>query len=154
MNVKPLVILLGDDDIDDCMFFSEALKDFFISTHLITVHDGEQVMEQLTKEKHILPDVLFMDINMPRKNGRECLLEIKLSEEFKLLPVVMFSTSYEQEVVNLLFDNGANYFMRKPVDFSQFRNLIQHAITLIVQGNFTRPLRENFVLKVQSSLGV
>ena len=67
MKLKQLNILLADDDTDDCIFFKEALDELLLPTHLITVHDGEQLMQLLTNETTELPDVLFLDLNMPRK---------------------------------------------------------------------------------------
>ncbi len=158
MNEKQLNILLADDDTDDCIFFKQAVEELKIPTHLTAVHDGEQLMDYLSeyslRAQNLapLPDVLFLDINMPRKNGKECLTEIKLNNKLKQLPVIMFSTSYEKEVVNLLYNNGAQYFIRKPVDFSQFKKIIQQTVTLISHGNIAQPARENFVLTVENSL--
>ncbi len=152
MNIRQLNILLADDDTDDCIFFKEALDELLLSTHLTVVHDGEQLMQQLLNETNEFPDVLFLDLNMPRKNGFECLSEIKLSKKLKLLPVIIFSTSFEQEVVNQLYQNGAEYFIRKPSEFSQFKKIIQHSLVLIAQENISQPTRENFVITVQNSL--
>lgn len=127
----PLNILLADDDTDDCIFFKEALEDLPLSTNLTAVHDGEQLMQLLTKETNELPHVLFLDLNMPRKNGFECLSEIKLNKKLKQLPVIIFSTSFDQDVVNLLYKNGAQYFIRKPSEFSQLKKVIQQTLTLI-----------------------
>ena len=163
MDVKQLNVLLADDDIDDCLFFKEALTEFPISTQLTTVHNGEQLMQLLTQETIQLPDVLFLDLNMPRKNGFECLSEIKFIKKLEPLPVIMYSTSYEQEVVNLLYKNGAQHFIRKPSDFLQFKKLIQQTITSIAQGRSKDPsdraekkmspsaTREEFVLTIQSN---
>ena len=148
----PLNILLADDDTDDCIFFKEALEEFILSTRLTAVHNGEQLMQLLLNETTELPDVLFLDLNMPRKNGFECLSEIKFNKKLAQLPVVIFSTSFEQEVVNLLYKNGAQYFIRKPAEFSQFKKIIQHTIGLIAQKNISQPGRENFVLTIQNSL--
>ena len=159
MSSKHLNLLLADDDTDDCIFFKEALEKLPLSTHLTTVHDGEQLMQLITKETNELPHVLFLDLNMPRKNGRECLLEIKLNKKLKQLPIIIYSTSLEQEVVNLLYKNGAQYFIRKPSEFSQFKKVIQQTLALIAQdlpadksGNISQPNRENFVLTVQNTL--
>ena len=65
MNLKPLNIVLADDDTDDCLFFKEALGELIISTNLITVHDGEELMQLLTNETTKLPQILFLDLNMP-----------------------------------------------------------------------------------------
>ena len=152
MKKKDLNILLADDDTDDCIFFKEALDDLVIKTNLTTVHDGEQLMIYLAETSRELIDVLFLDINMPRKNGFECLTEIKQNEKLKDLPVIIFSTSYEQEVVNSLYESGAHYFIRKPSDFSQFTTIIYHTLLLIVQDQIVQPSRANFVLTVDNSL--
>jgi CheY-like chemotaxis protein len=152
MNLNPLNILLADDDTDDCIFFKEALGELLLSTHLTTVHDGEQLMQLLTNETNVLPHVLFLDLNMPRKNGFECLTEIKLSKKLKQLPVIVFSTSFEQEVVNQLYKNRAQYFIRKPSEFSQFKKIIQLSLALITTENTFQPARENFVITVETSL--
>src|SRR5450432_2131543 len=152
MSSKHLNILLCDDDSDDCYFFNEALENLFLPTNLTAVHDGEQLMQLLTNETNELPHVLFLDLNMPRKNGFECLSEIRLSKKLKQLPVIVFSTSFEQEVVNLLYKNGAQYFIRKPSEFSQFKKIIQQTLTLIMQENISPATKENFVLTIQNSL--
>src|ERR1035437_11098897 len=150
--ITHLNILLADDDIDDFIFFKEALEELKLSTHLTVAHDGEQLMQLLTDKTSKLPDVLFLDLNMPRKNGFECLSEIKGNEKLKQLPVIIFSTSFEEEVVNSLYKNGAQYYIQKPPVFAQFKKVIQQTITLIAQKNIPQPARENFVLTVENSL--
>jgi CheY-like chemotaxis protein len=152
MNKKHLNILLADDDTDDCIFFKEALDELLMTTNLTTVHDGEQLMIYLSGTPPELVDVLFLDINMPRKNGFECLSEIKQNENLKELPVIIFSTSYEKEVVNSLYKSGARYFIRKPSEFAQFKKIIYQTLLLIVQKEVSQPTRENFVLTVANSL--
>jgi CheY-like chemotaxis protein len=151
MTKKHLNVLLADDDKDDCFFFSMALEALTIQTKLVTVLDGEKLMEYLSENTHQLPDIIFLDLNMPRKNGFECLLEIKSNENLKQLFVIIFSTSFEQDVVNLLYKNGAQYFIRKPSEFLQFKKIIQQTFELITPGNMQKTSRENFVLTVQSS---
>ncbi len=150
MSLAQMNILLADDDADDCFFFKEALAGCPQTTNLKTVPDGEQLMHLLINEKYELPDVLFLDLNMPRKNGFECLSEIKLNNKLKKLSVVIFSTSFEQEVVNQLYQNGAQYFIRKPSEFSQFKIIIQQTLVRIMQVNNLQPLRENFVITLQN----
>jgi len=152
MNIKQLNILLADDDTDDCIFFKEALDELQLSTHLSIVNDGEQLMQLLINETNEFPDVLFPDLNMPRKNGFECLSEIKLSKKLNHLPVIIFSNSCEQEAVSQLYHNGAQYFIRKPSEFSQFKKIIQQTLALIEQENISQPTSENFVITVQNSL--
>jgi CheY-like chemotaxis protein len=90
----PLKILLADDDTDDRFFFEKALNELSLNTHLTTVHGGEQLMEYLLENTKNLPDVLFLDLSMPRKNGIECLSEIKENKQLEAVPVIMFSTSF------------------------------------------------------------
>lgn len=148
MNLK-LKLLLADDDQDDCLFFKDVLEELPIETTLTTVHNGEQLMQLLTDEtvEPPPPHVLFLDLNMPRKNGFECLAEIKLDEKLSPLPVIVFSTSFEQDVVNLLYKKGAHYYIRKPADFAQLKKVIYQALLLVLQENFAQPTPEDFVLR-------
>jgi len=150
MSVENLNILLADDDVDDCFFFKEALLGSAIPTQIKTVPDGEYLMNLLLDKTYQLPDVLFLDLNMPRKNGFECLTEIKLISKLKLLPIIMFSTSFEKEVVNQLYQNGAQYFMRKPPEFSQFKKIILQTLLIVAKKSAIQPERENFVITLKN----
>jgi CheY-like chemotaxis protein len=154
MNVDQLNILLADDDTDDCLFFKDAIGELIPSSNFTAVHNGEQLMQLLTNKTNKLPDVLFLDLNMPRKNGFECLSEIKQNTALKALPVVVFSTSFEQEVVNRLYDNGAQYFIRKPSEFSLYKKIILHTLSLIIQKDTAQTGKENFVITVENSLTI
>lgn len=140
-------ILLADDDTDDCMFFKEALNELYLPTDLTAVNDGEQLMQLLTNDTTELPHVIFLDLNMPRKNGFECLSEIKLNAKLNGIPVIIFSTSFEHETVNQLHKSGAMYYIRKPSQFSQFKSLIQQSLEFLAQSITEQPDRDNFVLK-------
>jgi CheY-like chemotaxis protein len=135
MKKTSLNILLADDDVDDCFFFEKALREIPISTKLKILNDGERLMDYLSNNSTTLPDVLFLDLNMPSKSGFECLTEIMENKIMKDLYVVMFSTSYtldryyEQSMIDILFKIGAKDYIRKPADFSKLKELIQQAIT-------------------------
>jgi len=136
MSLKHFNILLAEDDADDCFFFDKALKELPVSSNLTTVRDGDQLMKHLYQNSEHLPDILFLDLNMPRKNGFECLCDIKGNETLKNLCVVMFSTSfpysrkYEEDMINSLLNIGANHYIRKPHDFSQLKQVIHQALTM------------------------
>jgi CheY-like chemotaxis protein len=83
-----LNLLLADDDHDDCIFFKAALGGIDQQLNLTVVNDGVELMEFLSSQTGPLPDVLFLDLNMPRKNGFECMNEIKSNEKLKTLPVI------------------------------------------------------------------
>lgn len=139
-------ILLADDDQADCLLFKDALEELPVSARLTIVHNGEQVIEELTKEGNKLPDVLFLDLNMPRKNGFATLGAIKRSSELQNLPVIIFSTASEQEMVKSVFRDAAHYYICKPFDFSQLKKVIYEALTLITQKNNLLPLLDKFII--------
>lgn len=148
MNTQNYNLLLADDDEDDCAFFKEALDELLLPVSLVTVNDGVQLMEALTDSlSNNLPDVLFLDLNMPRKNGYECLTEIKETEELKDLPVIIFSTSLDMEIVDLMYEKGATYYIRKPGDFSKLKKVIGNALSIASENNFKQPIREQFILQ-------
>ena len=139
-------LLLADDDIDDCILFKEALKDIELNSTVTTVSDGAELMQYLYKNQPDLPDVLFLDLNMPRKTGYECLSEIRENSIFNDLAIVIFSTSFDPQIVNLLFERGAQYYIRKPAEFHDLKNLIYKAITTVCDKGKLPMVRERFVL--------
>ena len=95
-------------------------------------------MKYLSGNSEHLPDVLFLDLNMPRKNGFECLSEIKQNEKLKGLPVVIFSTSNSQDKIQILFNAGADIYVRKPYDFSDLVQVIHHALPMACENMFSQ----------------
>jgi CheY-like chemotaxis protein len=142
-----LTILLADDDRDDRYFFLKALKDLSLSVRFNTVEDGEQLITYLLKNVENLPDVLFLDLNMPRKSGSECLEEIKQHPKLKSLPVVIYSTSLYGDVADLLYRNGAHYYMRKS-DFNEMKQVLKRVLTLLVESKFKRPPMREFIVSM------
>ena len=143
VNNKIRNILLADDDTDDRYFFEKALKQKHPNIQLVTVVDGADLMAYLLSCT-TLPDVIFTDLNMPRKNGAECVAEIKQDPRLKSIPIVVYSTSLRDEVANALFILGVHYYLQK----SSFVELAQH-LDLIVQmldKSRDRPNREEFVI--------
>jgi CheY-like chemotaxis protein len=151
MLSRPRIIFLADDDEDDRLLFQEALNEISVLTQLVTVRDGEQLMDFLSST---LPDVLFLDLNMPRKDGFQCLVEIKKDDELKGLPVIIFSTSFQPDVVDKLYEHGAHYYIRKPSNFEHFIKVIHHVLLLITKeatGNSlgSQPPKEKFILEAE-----
>lgn len=143
----PFQLLLADDDRDDRFFFKDALSELPIATHLTTVDDGERLMDYLLKNVYQLPDVLFLDLNMPRKNGSECLKEIKLNKEIQNLPVIIYSTSLHEAVADELYKSGAHYYVRK-TDLTELRRVLQQILTMMAEKKFERPERNKFILSL------
>lgn len=146
MNKQHYNLLLADDDEDDCSFFKEALDELSLPVTLVTVNDGVQLMDYLAENSTgNLPDILFLDLNMPRKNGHECLKEIKEIDALNKLPIIIFSTSLDTEIVDLMYGKGATHYIRKPGDFSKLKNVIGKAIT--ETSSSEQPAREHFILQ-------
>lgn len=141
-----LNIYLADDDESDCLLFSEALAELPVNTKLTIVHDGEQLLDLLTQVGSVLPDVVFLDLNMPRKNGFVALGQIKRDNILLDLPVFIFSTVDDQAKVKMVFRDAAHYFIRKPAKFSELKDVIFKALTLLADGNIKLPKEENFLL--------
>jgi len=140
-------ILLADDDEDDCMFFRDALDELSLTASLKTVNNGLELMDFLESNSTKLPQVLFLDLNMPCKSGIECLAEIRGSEKYKELPVIIYSTSSNLDVMDLLYNNGAQYYIRKPADFSNLKSVIGRTIGLVKQKKILQPSRDEFLIK-------
>ena len=138
-HLPPLNILLADDDADDRSFFSKALKEIPVDTNLTTVNDGEELMDYFSKNSDQFPDVLFLDLSMPRKGGFECLTEMKEDSNLKDIPVVMFSTSYTQDfnyelsMIEVLYKIGAQDYIRKPGSIPELKQLIFHSLCKVIK---------------------
>lgn len=141
MSAKQVNILLADDDTDDRSFFEKALQEIPLDTHFNTVNNGEQLMEYLAENADNLPDVIFLDLSMPRKTGFECLMEIKEDEKLKDISVVMFSTSFtkgielEMTLMNTLSTMGALDYIRKPGGFEQLKKVIHESLIKVIEKN-------------------
>lgn len=147
LKMKPLYILLADDDNDDRFFFEKALKTLSIPTQLTCVEDGKRLMTYLLKHTDDLPDVLFLDLNMPLKNGSECLQEIKANKKLKELPVIIYSTSLHEDVAELLYQKGAHYYVRK-TDLADLEKILERVLNLLVDKEFERPERSEFIINL------
>ena len=144
---KSIAILLADDDADDREFFSIAFNEATPNSTLTTVNDGEELMQYL-EAAATLPHIVFLDLNMPRKNGTECLLEIRAQSRFHDMAVAIYSTASGEQYIEEMFVNGANVYLRKPSSLSELKAMIQHVILTYYQM-LTLPLnRANFFLTV------
>lgn len=141
-------VFLADDDADDCIFFEDALKQVKIPTQLTLSNNGLELMSNLELvAKPPPPDVIFLDLNMPRKNGFQCLKEIRESPRLKDIPVVILSTSASNSSVDETYNQGANYYICKPRSFT----LLVKAIETVLQLNMwqtPRPDKKDFILSI------
>lgn len=124
---KPVVILLAEDDDDDYLLTKEAFEESHLLNQLIRVKDGEELMDYLLRrgvfqnpDHSPWPKIILLDLNMPKKDGREALKEIKSNAVLRRIPVVVLTTSKVEEGIILSYNLGVNSFIRKPVSFQQF----------------------------------
>ncbi|HEY5219970.1 MAG TPA: response regulator [Gemmatimonadaceae bacterium] len=125
-NAIPVMILIADDDEDDRLLIKQALEESHLSNDVRYVEDGEELMDYLHRQgkyagetgKAPRPGLILLDLNMPKKDGRECLREIKADEELCDIPIVVLSTSREEEDITRSYKLGVNSFITKPVTFT------------------------------------
>jgi CheY-like chemotaxis protein len=125
MGRKPIVILLADDDEEDRMLACDALAESRLSNQITTVTDGEDLMDYLHRRGQYAPPIeaprpglILLDLNMPKKDGREALREIKSDPELRQISVVVLTTSKAEEDIYSSYDSGASSFISKPVTFA------------------------------------
>lgn len=148
MNSDYLNITLADDDEDDRMFFEDAFSELKLNTKVNTHNDGAELMESITKEGALLPDILFLDLNMPKKSGLECLKEIKAIPRLKNIAIVIYSTSSSEEDIENTFIQGANVYIKKPNDFKKLKKVLSQVVTLNWQYQTSNLNRDNFLLRL------
>lgn len=141
-------IYLADDDEDDRYFFQDALKEVCKEVQLTMAINGSQLMTILNKSPVPPPDVLFLDLNMPIKNGFECLTEIRASQIFNQLPVIIFSTTSQEEAVNRVYNSGANLYVRKPDSFGQLKKVLKQVLSIDWVNNRTQLPKEQFLVTI------
>ncbi len=120
-------IVLIDDDTEDCDNFKFALQEVFPNVKLYCVHNCHQVKEILGG---VLPDLVFLDINMPAQNGFECLREFSNDKILRKIPIIMYSSSRNEKDVNISYGLGASLYFRKPDSFSRLMNELRGILEL------------------------
>ena len=122
---NPIEILIADDDAEDRMLIIDALKESRLNNNLQYVEDGEELLQYLKnegkyadKDKYPTPGIILLDLNMPRKDGREALKEIREDASLRKIPVIVLTTSKAEEDILRTYDLGVNSFITKPVSFS------------------------------------
>ena len=141
-TAKPVVFLMADDDPDDRLLIKEAFQESLISNRIYFVRDGVELMDYLRKQGEFAhpvdaptPDLILLDLNMPRKDGREALAEIKGDPQLRYIPVVVLTTSKAEEDIMRSYDIGAASYITKPVTFDglveSIRGLGQYWVQIV-----------------------
>ncbi len=128
MNKKDLTILLVEDNEGDIVLTLEALKEANVSNTIHVVTDGEEALQYLQKQGRfnnaVTPDLIFLDINLPKIDGKEVLAEIKNDADLKVIPVVILTTSSSEKDILESYQHHANCYITKPVDFKNFTHVV------------------------------
>ncbi|HYW19337.1 MAG TPA: response regulator [Nodularia sp. (in: cyanobacteria)] len=127
--IMPIEVLLVEDNPGDALLTRIALEDSKIAVNLNVVEDGVEAMAFLRKQGNYAnaphPDIVLLDLNLPKKDGREVLAEIKADQKLRRIPVVVLTTSQSEEDILKAYNLSANCFITKPVDFDQFVKIVQ-----------------------------
>jgi CheY-like chemotaxis protein len=142
-----LSVVLADDDADDRYMFREAFKELRLDIHSHMVGDGRELLDYL-KVARKLPDLIFLDLNMPLMNGFECLQALKKNPDYAGICIIIFSTSSREQDIERTFVLGANIYLVKPASFNELKGLLHKVI--LFNNHYTKPdvNRENFVMSL------
>ncbi|MBM4295894.1 MAG: response regulator [Deltaproteobacteria bacterium] len=129
MMVKSIQVLMVEDNPEDVDLTREALKDAKVVCDLLVVNNGVDALKFLRREGEftdaLRPDIILLDLNLPKKDGREVLAEIKADENLRRIPVVVLTTSHAEEDILRAYNNHVNCYITKPVDFEQFIKVVK-----------------------------
>ena len=143
---KSFRIVLADDDDDDYDFFAEAILQFAPQVNISRALDGADLIAKLEREPDNLPDLIFLDLNMPCRNGFECLSVLKSMDQWKQIPVIIYSTSAFADQVDTTFKIGANLYVQKPGDYQEIKKTVKNILSLSLPKLLRQPTKENFLL--------
>ncbi|WP_417370436.1 response regulator [Gelidibacter japonicus] len=141
-------VVLADDDEDDRLLFTEAFEELKMQTKVDLYKDGVDLMNALNQSDSKLPNILFLDLNMPMKSGIECLKEIKSNPRFKDIAIAIYSTSASEEDIEDTFVSGANVYIKKPNDFNILKKILSDVVTMNWQYQTSGLNRDNFLLRL------
>jgi len=148
MQHDSILITLADDDEDDRLFFIDAFEELKINTIVNTVNNGRELLNYINHPDTILPNIIFLDLNMPILNGIESLKEIKLNDKFKDIVIAIYSTSSSDQDVEDTFVLGANIYIKKPSNFDSLKKILAEIVTINWQYHTSGLNKDNFLLRL------
>jgi len=147
-NKPSIEILLVDDDADDRNTFNDALSELKIQTNLTLLEDGRTLLEYLENSDNRMPDILFLDLNMPYKSGVECLKEIRQYSKYNDLSIAIYSTSSTDKDIEDTFIHGANIYIKKPNNFAKLKKVLSDVVNMNFQFHNSGLNKETFLLNI------
>lgn len=144
MSIKNPLIYLADDDEDDRIFFADALQELAVETKVKTFDNGVDLMATLLEADGTIPDLIFLDLFMPLMDGEECLTDIRNESSLGDIPVIIYSTSLDEEKAAVLQEKGADRYLQKPSSFTELVSALKRSIeSIFAQESKT----DNFVVR-------
>ncbi|AWG23122.1 response regulator [Flavobacterium faecale] len=148
MQNDSILITLADDDEDDRLFFTDAFDELKINTIVNTVNDGKELLNYLNDPDTILPNIIFLDLNMPILNGVDCLEIIKKNSAFKDIAIAIYSTSSSEKDIENTFVLGANIYIKKPSNFNDLKKILSDVVVTNWQFHTNGLNKDNFLLRM------
>lgn len=142
-TLKSLKVVLAEDDVDDVFVFELAIKELNIKVDLNHVNDGEKLLNLL---KQFLPDMIFLDIDMPCKNGIACIVEIRKNRDLDNVPVIMISSHTNSKYIDDSYSNGANYYLIKANSVKQLSESLNKIFIIDWKKIVYFPTKDKFVI--------
>nr|MBI1230324.1 response regulator [Cytophagales bacterium] len=146
--MEKIHLVLAEDDEDDRLFFSQAVEQLGLNIALTCVQNGVELLEYLENPENKVPDLVFLDLNMPLKGGIACLIDIRKNTALKDLSIAIYSTSSSDQDLEDCLVHGANIYINKPTDFEILKSLLLKVITINHQYDGLTLSKENFLLVV------
>lgn len=144
-NDKILIFLVDDDDYD-CEVFGDALKEFYTNHTLIVFKNGNSVVSHLKILENELPDLIFLDLNMPKMTGVQCLKEIRKENHLQKISIAIYTTSATDIDMESTFTAGANIFITKPTQFPELVKILKHVFDINWQYRISGLDRDNYLI--------
>jgi CheY-like chemotaxis protein len=141
-----LRVLLADDDEDDRKLLRRAIENVRVDVALHNLDNGEKLMEYLSGCNGNVPDLIFLDLNMPKKNGMDCLIEIRAHKKFNNTAIAIYSTSSVEKDMDSTFSAGANIYITKPDNYETLKKIVADILSINWQYHTSRSSIENFVM--------
>jgi CheY-like chemotaxis protein len=153
MDSNFLNIILADDDEDDRMLFREALDEIAVQTKLSLFKHGQELLDYLFQPQTELPNLIFLDLNMPIKDGKQCLQEIRNNPKLKNVYIAIYSTSSSDTDIKDTYLNGASIYINKPSCFNKLKETIEKVLNLNWQKHTSHLNRDTFLFRMEPNNG-
>lgn len=150
-NKKPSTVILVDDDEDDRMIFEDAVAEVSTDVTVLVMRDGDELFTALNSST-TPPDIIFLDLNLPRKNGFECLKELRANKKFDSVFVIIYSTASAAREIDETFNRKANLFISKTNTYSELKNVLTHIFSLNLKDLFLFREQGKYVFNPPASI--